>query len=73
MKKENQTNKLFDSPPITEEGIEKIKNCRSEFSSLLNALSALDPNGGREFSIVKTKLEEASFFMNKSIANNNLK
>jgi hypothetical protein len=66
-------NKLFDSPQITDEGIEKIKHCRNEFSLFLNALSVLDPNGGREFSIVKTKLEEACFFMNKSIANNNLK
>ena len=65
-------NELFDSPPITKEGIEDIKQCRHKFSLFLDVLSSLSHNDGREFSIVKTKLEEASFFMNKAIAKNNL-
>jgi len=65
-------NELFDAPIVTEEAVEDIKLCRREFSAFLNTLSSLSHGDSREFSIVKTKLEEASFFMNKAIAKNNL-
>lgn len=53
---------------LNESGIEKAKVLACKFDELLCSLIALCPSG-REFSIVKTKLEEACFFAKKSIAN----
>jgi len=64
-------NKLFESFPITKEGIDRIKQSKQIFSTLMNDIAALDSEGGREFDIMKQKLEEANFYLNKSISLNN--
>lgn len=66
-------NPLFESIPITDEGIKRIAQSREIFTRLMNDMAALDPDGGREFALFKTKIEEACFFINKSIAKNNEK
>jgi hypothetical protein len=48
-------------------GITKAKEIASTFDALLTVLDQLCP-AGREYAIVKTKLEEASFFAKKSMA-----
>lgn len=48
-------------------GIGKAEQIAEAFDLLLEKLKELCPEG-REFSIVKTKLEEASFFSKKSMA-----
>lgn len=60
-------NKEFISYKVTLEGLEKINNVRGYFSALLDRLATCVPDG-REFSLVKTKLEEASFFAVKGIS-----
>jgi len=52
---------------LNEEGIKKANEIRNLFDELLTKLSDLCPPG-REYSLVKTKLEEASFFAKKSMA-----
>ena len=52
---------------LNQNGINKAKNIASVFDECLNELKQMCPEG-REFSIVKTKLEEASFFAKKSMA-----
>lgn len=67
-------NPLFDAPPITEVGVSKIKQGRVRFSDFLADIESLVGNtNSREFSIVKTKLEEAWMMTGKAIAHNNLK
>lgn len=53
---------------LNDEGIEKAKKIRNVFDDILTQLSDLCPPG-REYSIVKTKLEEACFFAKKAMAN----
>lgn len=60
-------NKEFEVHLLNDAGIGKAKEIALAFDSLLNHLSDLCPEG-RELSIVKTKLEEASFFAKKSMA-----
>lgn len=62
-------NKEFTSYPLNEAGIEKVNKTRASFDALLESLKT-DLKDGREFSIVKTKLEEASFFAIKGISVN---
>jgi hypothetical protein len=59
---------LFQFHRLNEVGIEKAVKIAESFDRLLTELKELCPEG-REFSIVKTKLEEASFFAKKSMAN----
>lgn len=59
---------LFQFHKLNEHGIEQAQDIAIQFSCLLNQLTSICPPG-REFSIVKTKLEEAAFFAKKSIAN----
>lgn len=54
---------------LNEAGVAKANEIREIFDSTLNQLKPLCMNG-REFSIVKTKLEEACFFAKKSMAIN---
>jgi hypothetical protein len=61
-------NKEFQVHILNEDGITKAKKLVEYFDNLLDILKGLCPEG-REFSIVKTKLEEACFFAKKSIAN----
>lgn len=60
-------NKEFSVHMLNEAGIGKAMQMADAFDSLLNTLKTLCTEG-REFSIVKTKLEEASFFAKKSMA-----
>lgn len=52
---------------LNEKGILQAKEIALQFDNLLNYLKDACIEG-REFSIVKTKLEEASFFAKKSMA-----
>ena len=61
------SNPEFQTYQATEEGILRIRQTRALFDGLLNNLKDLLPEG-REFSLVKTKLEEASFFAIKAIS-----
>ena len=60
-------NKEFEVHILNELGINKARIIAKEFDELLNVLKELCPES-REFSITKTKLEEASFFAKKAMA-----
>lgn len=60
-------NKEFTSYPLSADGFGKVTQTRIAFDTLLEALKTLCPES-REFSLVKTKLEEASFFAVKAIS-----
>lgn len=64
-------NKEFSSTKVTKEGVEKINKTREIFDSALEQLKAICPEG-RELSLVKTKLEEASFFAIKAVSYGNI-
>lgn len=51
----------FQSPQLNDEGLARVERTKEAFSTLLTQLAVLVPSG-REFSIVRTKLEEAAFF-----------
>jgi hypothetical protein len=60
---------LFQVHLLNENGIKKATVLAEAFDSLITTLKGICPESTREFSLVKTKLEEASFFAKKSIAN----
>jgi len=62
-------NKEFKVHKLNESGMRKAETIASVFDSALEQLKQVCPES-REFSIVKTKLEEASFFAKKSMAMN---
>lgn len=64
-------NKEFAVHILNDAGIHKAKMLAHEFDNLLIRISAMCPEG-REFSITKTKLEEACFFAKKAIANDSI-
>ena len=53
---------------LNPEGIEVAKELAVIFTSALNRIESLVGTDGREMSLVRTKLEEASFFAKKSMA-----
>jgi hypothetical protein len=59
---------LFQVHRLNEDGLKKADEIAGAFNNCLVALKTMCPEG-REFSIVKTKLEEAAFFAKKSMAN----
>lgn len=59
----------FASHKLNTEGLGKVSDVRASFTRLLEELELVCP-ASREFSIVKTKLEEASFFAVKAISAN---
>lgn len=64
-----QINPLFASHILNDKGIEKAKALAGEFHGFLCSLEGMLGNPeGREWSIVKTKLEEAAFFAKKAMA-----
>lgn len=65
-------NEQFGVHKLSDRGFVKANQIRDAFDRLLNDLSEItgDAKGGREFSLVKTKLEEACFFAKKSMAIN---
>lgn len=60
-------NREFATHKLNEEGTTKVHKVRNVFDHALEQLKHLCPEG-REFSITKTKLEEASFFAIKAVA-----
>ena len=65
--------KEFEVHILTTTGIEKAKEMAIIFDNLLARLTDDYCPNNREFSIVKTKLEEACFFAKKSMAIENVK
>lgn len=61
--------KEFEVHLLNEQGINIAQSLAIRFDELLSWLETVLPEG-REFSIVKTKLEEASFFAKKAMAVN---
>ena len=59
---------LFQVHRLNEDGMKKAEEIASTFTECLRVLKTMCPDG-REFAIVKTKLEEAAFFAKKSMAN----
>jgi hypothetical protein len=57
---------LFNFTTLNDAGREKAENIARYFTALLEELEATCPKG-REMSIVRTKLEEASFYAKKSL------
>jgi hypothetical protein len=55
---------------LNEDGIRKAKEIANVFDGTLNAIKDLIGIECREFSIAKTKLEEACFFAKKAMAIN---
>lgn len=53
---------------LSADGIAKAISIAILFNDVLSDLSVLCPQETREFSIVKTKLEEACFFAKKAMA-----
>ena len=63
-----ETNCLFDYK-LNERGIDQVKMAKKIFSDYQQTvLGMMKPS--REASIVKTKLEEASFYMTRAISSN---
>lgn len=58
---------LFQFHKLNASGIVKANAVGLSFADLLEKLESICPQG-REFAIVKTKLEEACFFAKKSVA-----
>jgi len=61
-------NREFTVHMLNEQGKQKAGAIAQAFDECLDKLKAVCPES-REFSITKTKLEEASFFAKKSMAN----
>lgn len=62
-----EVNKLFEVHLLNNQGIRKAAAIAMAFDDLLSELSLHCPES-REFSIVKTKLEEAAFFAKKAMS-----
>lgn len=64
-------NKEFQVHVLSAEGINRAREIATCFDALLNGLKSLCPES-REFSIVRTKLEEACFFAKKAMASSHV-
>jgi hypothetical protein len=60
-------NELFEVHKLNKFGLEQAQNLAAGFDVLLQIISQCVPES-RELSLVKTKLEEASFFAKKGMA-----
>lgn len=60
---------LFSSTALSNEGLSKASDISTAFTILLYQLEEIIPGGSREISIVRTKLEEASFYAKKALRN----
>lgn len=66
---EKQLATEFASWPMTQVGVVASNEIRNKFHDLLETISLLtQPHNARYLAIVKTKLEEASFFAIKGLA-----
>jgi hypothetical protein len=61
-----QTNRLFDYK-LNEKGVKDLNEAKAAFGDFQENILGRLP-AGRNGSIVKTKLEEASFYMSRAIA-----
>ena len=61
-------NKEFTVHMLNDDGKAKAKAIAEAFDTCLNTLLEINPGPSREMSIVRTKLEEASFFAKKAMA-----
>lgn len=59
---------LFEVHRLNNSGMAKASSIAACFDGLLLQLKTICPDNSREFSIVKTKLEEAAFFAKKAMA-----
>jgi hypothetical protein len=59
---------LFKVHKLNAEGMRKASNIANAFHDIIDELQLQGCKDGREFAIVKTKLEEACFFAKKSMA-----
>jgi len=59
---------LFRVHRLNDDGMKKAEEIAAAFNDCLNRLKGMCAEG-REFAIVKTKLEEAAFFAKKAMAN----
>ena len=59
---------VFQVHILNEVGIEKARTIAQKFDELLDYIGT-EGFGTREYNIVRTKLEEASFFAKKNMAN----
>ncbi len=59
---------LFRVHKLNAQGLDKAGYIAESFTNLLDELAGVITKEGREFSIVKTKLEEAAFFAKKAMA-----
>lgn len=55
---------------LNEEGLAKAEGLAKSFSDFLTHLEAQLGTSGREMSIVRTKLQEASFYAKRALAEN---
>ena len=62
-------NPLFSTVKLSEAGINKVSTIRESFTDLLDYLEQVLPGNSREISIIRTKLEEASFYAVKAVRN----
>ena len=53
---------------LNEQGIKRAQSLATQFTRFLNTIEGLSGTDGREMAIVRTKLEEASFFAKKALA-----
>lgn len=60
---------LFSSIGLSNTGLDKASGISEAFTRLLLTLGDTLPGNSREISIIKTKLEEASFYAKKALRN----
>lgn len=62
----------FDVHLLNEQGIERARRLAAEFSELLNNVETIcgSLNNGREMALVRTKLQEASYYAKRALALN---
>jgi hypothetical protein len=65
---EPKRNAEFEIHLLNDAGLANASDIRDGFDDLLNRLQLIIPIHGREYSIMKTKLEEACFFAKKALA-----
>lgn len=65
-------NKEFAVHMLNESGKDNARLIAEIFDNALNSLKSICGENSREFSITKTKLEEACFFAKKAMASNSI-
>lgn len=63
-----EVNGYFGYHKLTEGQLKRVEAARGDFAYLLHRLDMFTKNHGREFSVVKTKLQEASMWFNKAVS-----